>query len=73
MLEIKAENVVRCGHQFDYELENGTLLHEKEWNGEVYTVRENGTETTYEPVYDTMPDENDGLDVWDIIGFERRN
>lgn len=67
MLKIKAENVVVNHHQFDYELEDGTLLHESEWNGEDYTVREHGIERVYHPVYAEQPNENDG---YDIIGFE---
>ncbi len=67
MLKIIGKNVVKVGHQFDYELENGVLLHEQEWNGECYTVREDGVETRYFPIYSEEENENGGFD---IIGFE---
>lgn len=67
MLKIKNEYVERNSHWFDFELENGVLLHESEWNGEVYTVKENGTETTYRPVYAEESNCNGG---YDIIGFK---
>ena len=68
MLKIKAQNVVRLGGAtFDYELEDGTLLHESEWNGENYTVREDGREAVYKPVYAEQENENGG---YDIVGFE---
>lgn len=47
MLKIKEKNVVRFGHVFDYELENGELLHRTEWNGEYYETK-NGI---FRPVY----------------------
>ena len=68
MIKIKGENVKALGGTvFDYELENGTLLHQYEWNGENYTVRENGKEVVYKPVYSEDENENGGFD---IIGFE---
>lgn len=70
MLKIKAENVIIAGHQFDYELEDGTLLHQDEWNGENYGTYIAGKyEVEYIPVYADKPNENDG---YDIIGFECR-
>lgn len=68
MINIKNENVERTGHWFDYELEDGILLHNSEWNGENYTVQENGMEVEYRPIYADKPNENDG---YDIVGFER--
>lgn len=68
MINIKNENVERAGHWFDYELEDGTLLHNSEWNGEIYTVKENRMEIEYRPIYADKPNENDG---YNIIGFER--
>lgn len=66
MLKIKEECVRMNGHVFDYELEDGTLLHHTEWNGEVYTVKEaDGSERTLRPVYDDIGD-----DQYEIIGFE---
>lgn len=68
MINIKNENVERTGHWFDYELEDGILLHNSEWNGENYTVQENGMEVEYRPIYADKSNENDG---YDIVGFER--
>ena len=69
MIKIKEENYRQVGHMFDYLLENGALLHESEWNGEVYITKdEHGrTEEVYRPVYDENENENGG---YDIIGFE---
>lgn len=65
MLEILDDNVLVNSHYFDYELEDGTLLHSSEWNGEVYTVKnKDGSETRYFPVYNQIDDE------YEIIGFE---
>ena len=67
MLEILDDNVLVNSHYFDYELEDGTLLHSSEWNGEVYTVKnKDGSETRYFPVYNQIDDE------YEIIGFEVR-
>lgn len=67
MLEILDEQVLVNGHYFDYELEDGTLLHSSEWNGGVYTVKnKDGSETRYFPVYNQIDDE------YEIIGFEVR-
>ena len=70
MIKIKNKNVVRNFHQFDYELEDGTLLHSDEWNGEVYTLmdRKNHKETVYKPIYGHEPNEEDN---YYIIGFEK--
>lgn len=48
-------------------LENGVVLIDREWNGEVYTVKEDnaGKERTFKPVYD--PDE---VSHSEIIGYE---
>ena len=62
MLTIKNEFFYSCGHLFDYELSNGELLHESEWNGEYYET-ENGI---YRPVY-----EHDSFfGTYYVIGFE---
>ena len=63
MLKIKAENVVRNFHQFDFELEDGTILHESEWNGEKYIVKENGIEVSYLPIYADRMDDNGGYPI----------
>lgn len=47
---------------FDYQLEDGTLLHPSEWNGEKYFA--DGHE--YVPVYNKIGD-----DEYEIIGFEK--
>lgn len=60
MIGIKAQGVTRVGHYFDFELDNGELLHHTEWNGEYYET-ENGI---FRPVYE----ENDG--DFEIVGFE---
>ena len=69
MIKIKERNYQLCeGHEFDFLLENGVLLHETEFNGEDYCVKENdNTETIYHPVYDENENVNGGFD---IIGFE---
>lgn len=66
MIAIVKENPVFNGARFDYELENGEMLHPSEWNGEVYTVSCDGGEVTYRPVYDQEENDNGG---YDIIGF----
>ena len=67
MLEITDAGVRRYGSFFEYELENGELLHISEWNGECFTVKKNGEEIRYFPVYEEID-----LDEWEIIGFEER-
>lgn len=48
-------------------LENGTVLIDTEWNGEVYTVKEDGREHIYRPVTQPDPDnEDDSI----VIGYE---
>lgn len=82
MLKIKEERPYRMGSYFDYELENGTLLHSDEWNGERYFVKENGREAEYIPVYrwqaeGTEPVEErlDNVEEFErsieIVGFEK--
>ena len=66
MIKITNENIIINGHQFDYQLENGELLHESEWDGERYTVKKNGREIDYKPIY-IEEDE-----IFTIIGFEMR-
>lgn len=45
-------------------LENGSILLDSEWNGEVYTVKENGRERTFKPLYAEADDD----DV-EIVGY----
>jgi hypothetical protein len=61
MINIKERNVVSVGEYFDYELENGVLLHQNDWNGEYYEV----DGVIYRPVYQTVSDIQE-----EIIGFE---
>ena len=76
MIAIKERNPLRMGSYFDYELENGELLHSSEWNGESYT-----TDTgRYTPVhrFDVEDIDLEAIEEnspeWDraveIIGFE---
>ena len=52
-------------------LENGIELFQEEWNGEVYTVKENGRERTFKPVYEPISFDDDGEpEQWEIIGYE---
>lgn len=78
MLKIRAEWVRWMDDLFDYELENGQLLHTSEWNGEEYITRYewNGEEFVkadrelcYRPVYKVI---NEGTEdeEWEIIGFD---
>ena len=62
ILEVKEKHIEMIpGAWFDYRLENGAMLHPKEWNGEYYTVRDTkGKLHNYKPVY------NKG----DVIAFE---
>ena len=54
MLLIKSENVDYISSKADYELEDGTLLFEEDWNGEIYRngwKDEKDTNKEYKPVY----------------------
>ena len=53
-------------------LDNGVILINDEWNGEVYRVKdEDGNETIYRPVYEPIDwDENGEVTQEDIIGFD---
>lgn len=52
-------------------LENGIELFPNEWNGEVYTVKETGTERTFKPVYEPISFDEDGEpEQWEVVGFE---
>lgn len=66
MLKITRENPIINGTMYDYELDNGDMLHPSEWNGDVYTVKRDGCEVTYRPVYADEENDNGG---YDIIGF----
>lgn len=64
MLEIKESGAIRGGHRFDYELEDGTLLHHTEWNGQAYYTDDGYKYTPIE-----VPDEDEVN--FEVIGFER--
>lgn len=53
-------------------LENGVVLIDKEWNGEVYTVKdEEGKERTYRPVQEPDEVDDDGEVLqWKTTGYE---
>ena len=80
MINITNENIMVNGHQFDYQLENGDLLHDSEWNGERYIIEKDGKEIEYKPVYrfqlegidlDTLEDDSDEWqDATQIVGCE---
>ena len=64
MFKIKRNWFEMGGHWFDYELEDGTLLHDSEWNGESYIVDDG---THYTPIYEL---ELGCDDQYRVIGFE---
>lgn len=83
MLLIKGENVKYVSSTADYELEDGTLLFEEDWNGEIYRngwKNERDTNKEYKPVYRFQLDNVDlnnleeNSDEWnyesEIVGFE---
>ena len=52
-------------------LNNGVILTEYEWNGEVYTVKDNGRERTFKPIQEPISFDDDGEpEQWETIGFE---
>lgn len=53
-------------------LENGVILINTEWNGEVYTVKNtDGTENVYQPVQKPVSYDEDGEpEDWEIVGYE---
>lgn len=66
MIKIKELNPKRGA---DYELEDGTILWEQDWNGEVYS--DDGS-VRYRPVMKEIAWEDDGEPYqWDIVGFEK--
>lgn len=46
-------------------LENGIICTEKDWNGERYTIKRNGKELEFRPVYKEIYE-----DDFEIIGYE---
>lgn len=85
MLLIKKENFERVNHLVDYELENGVLLYEEDWNTEVYTngydpENEKETNKCYKPIHKfeidniNLDDLEENSDAWnnacEIVGFK---
>ena len=85
MIKVKNVNVSFNGSIFDYELENGLLLHNNDWNLEIYSEALNSKtgeiiKNEYKPIYKY---EEENIDIstleensaeWnnalEIIGFE---
>lgn len=85
ILLIKEQNVKYVSSYADYELEDGTLLFEQDWNGELYRngwKDEKDTNYEYVPVYKFQLDNIDinnikeNSDEWleavEIVGFKIR-
>lgn len=83
MLLIKNENIDYVSSKADYELEDGTLLFEQDWNGEIYRngwKNEKNTNCEYQPVYRFQIDDinldnlEENSNEWnkanEIVGFE---
>lgn len=85
MLLIKNENVKYVSSVADYELENGLLLFEEDWNGEIYSKgfdpkNEKEINNEYKPVYRyeldniNIDDLEENSDEWnkalEIVGFQ---
>lgn len=83
MLLIKNRNVKYVSSFADYELEDGTLLFDVDWNGEIYRnglKDEKDTNLEYKPVYRFQIDNinldnlEENSDEWnkanEIVGFE---
>ncbi len=52
-------------------LENGVVLIDNEWNGETYTVKEDGKERTFRPVQEPDDVDEDGEVLsWTTTGYE---
>lgn len=52
-------------------LDNGVILIDTEWNGEVYTIKKDGREISYRPIQEPISFDEDGeADMWEIIGYE---
>lgn len=76
MLKIVNKNIKINNHIFDYELENGVLLHNTDWNGEIYHIGN----TEYKPIYNFEVNNIDidklveNTEQWykatEIIGFD---
>ena len=67
MIGIKEYIVYEFGNWFDFELENGILLHSTEWNGDGYIKLEDKEEIIYKPIYKKINNSKNRM----IVGFER--
>lgn len=83
MILIKNRNVEYVSSYADFELEDGTLLFDQDWNGEIYRngwKNEKNTNCEYKPVYKfeidniNLDDLEENSDEWnsanEIVGFE---
>lgn len=83
MIKIKNRNVKYVSSYADYELEDGTLLFNEDWNGEIYRngwKNNKDTNNIYKPVYrfeleniniDKLEENSDAwLKAVEIVGFE---
>lgn len=83
MLKIRNRNVEHVSSHADYELEDGTLLFEMDWNGEIYgNGWKDGKDTNceYRPIYrfelenidiNSLEENSDEwLKAIEIVGFE---
>lgn len=87
MIKVKNVNVKFNSTVFDYELENGLLLHNNDWNTEVYSEALNSLtgeilKNEYKPIY-RYEEENidisvleENSDEWhralEVLGFEEK-
>ena len=83
MLLVKNQNVKKVNSYADYELEDGTLLFEQDWNGELYgngLKKSKNTNCEYKPVYryqienidiDNLEENSEEWNkAFEIVGFE---
>ena len=73
MIKIKREHFTYMGTTMEYELEDGTMLHSNDWNGEIYTIKKDGREISYRPIIEGIgeADEDGEYSQYGIIGFEK--
>ena len=60
------------GVVYSYELEDGTKLHCKSWDGKGYRLKERDVDVRYVPIENPFPLDNYGEpDYYDVIGFDK--
>lgn len=64
MIKIKDRDICVGITYYDYELEDGTLLHEDDWDGEQYIFMKDGIKQVYYAIYEDEV-------YYTIIGFEK--